>query len=208
MVATLKPCGFELLDVVDGDAVRLGALNLVERELVVAFGLQRRGCSSGRRRGSPAGSAARPAGRRCSRALHLGGVGVARREVKRPAPRPSRNEPSNDSVPASRRRSNLTLDAREGVVVGAGRRASSTGTLCPMLQPPLQSPRAGPVGRRGGPNLEVDTSPRVILGGPGAVDVGRTVGCAAAAAQAWQDEQEGSSQVAHARLECGTGEEG
>ena len=140
-VALRNPCALIPLDVVDGDAVGLRALNLVQRQLVEALGLELADVLRARRRELPAESAARAGGRRCnpSRASQLTYASRGAK-VKRPAPRPSRNEPSIARVPASRRRSNFTLDAVSRSSLAGSPESSSTEKLWPMFQSPLQFP--------------------------------------------------------------------
>ena len=117
-------------------------------------------------------------------------------KVNSPAPRPSRNDPSNARAPASAAQVELHRRHRELVAVGEAWKLLDRKALAHV---PVAVPVAGtvPVRRRSGADLEVHLA-GVNLGGPGAVDVGR---CLSAADSDVQQEQEEGNQVAHARLD-------
>jgi len=94
------------------------ALNLIQRQLVEALGLEL---------ADVLGTDVCRASWNCRQSgrssvyqglRNLAGVGARGANVNSPAPCPSRNEPSIASEPASRRRSNLTLAAVRPLVVG------------------------------------------------------------------------------------------
>ena len=167
----MKPWPFEILDVVDGDAVRLRALNLVERQLVVALALEvadvlRPDVVHGELKAAPERQVVGVA-----EAAHLADVGVARREGE---------EPGAAAVaerPFERQRAGLAaeveLHRRRGQLIVVGRKPGQIvdGEALPHV--PVAVPVAGPVpvGRRGGADLQEDLA-GVNLGGPGAVNVG------------------------------------